>query len=171
MRPLPAVRQDPTREWSAAPAALADASRLAGARSAELGFARRNQPMGDSERRRRGAETMKRVYAGDVAVPPPGASAFVDLMLEQVFAEVWTREPLAFRDRRLLLIGIIAALGEKEPFQIQVRAALKNGELTPAQVREALIMIANYAGYPRAAGLIGPAEQTIAAFEKEAPGA
>jgi len=109
---------------------------------------------------------MKKVYAGDVVVPPPGASQFVDLMLEQVFAEVWTREALAIRDRRLLLLGIIAALGEKDTFQIQVRAALKNGELSPAQVREALITIANYAGYPRAAGLIGVAEQTIAAFEK-----
>ena len=87
-------------------------------------------------------------------------------MLEQVFAEVWTREELSVRDRRLVLLGIIAALGEKETFQIQVRASLKNGELTPGQVREALIMIANYAGYPRAAGLIGGTEQAIAAFEK-----
>jgi 4-carboxymuconolactone decarboxylase len=122
--------------------------------------------MAESERRRRGAEVMKQVYAGDIVVPPPGASMFVDLMLEQVFAEVWTREALPVRDRRLLLLGIIAALGEKDTFQIQVRAALKNGELTPVQVREALIMIANYAGYPRAAGLIGGTEQTIAAFEK-----
>jgi alkylhydroperoxidase/carboxymuconolactone decarboxylase family protein YurZ len=48
-----------------------------------------------------------------------------------------------------------------------VRAALKNGELTPAQVREVLITLANYAGYPRAAGVITGTEQTIAAFEKE----
>ena len=122
--------------------------------------------MADSERRRRGAEMMSKVYAGDVKPPPAGQSAFVDLMLEQVFAEVWTREELSVRDRRLVLIGIIATLGEKDTFQIQVRSALKNGELTPTQVREALIMIANYAGYPRAAGLIGVTEQTIAAFEK-----
>jgi 4-carboxymuconolactone decarboxylase len=120
----------------------------------------------DSERRRRGAEMLTKVYAGDVKPPPAGQSAFVDLMLEQVFAEVWTRQELSMRDRRLVLIGIIAALGENDTFQIQVRSALKNGELTPTQVREALIMIANYAGYPRAAGLIGGTEQTIAAFEK-----
>ena len=124
--------------------------------------------MADSERRRRGAEMMSRVYAGDVKAPPPGASAFVDLMLEQVFAEMWTREELSIRDRRLILLGIIGALGEKETFQIQVRSALKNGELTPAQVREVLITLANYAGYPRAAGQITATEQTIAAFEKEA---
>ena len=124
--------------------------------------------MADSERRRRGVEMMKKVYAGDVVVPPAGASAFADLMLEQLFAEVWTREALPIRDRRLLIMGIIAREGRSgDTFQIQARAALKNGELTPAQLREALIQIAQYAGYPRAAGLIGPVEQTIAAFEKE----
>ena len=126
--------------------------------------------MADTERRRRGAEMLSKVYAGDVKAPPAGQSAFVDLMLEQVFAEVWTRAELSIRDRRLILLGIIGALGEKEPFQIQVRSALKNRELTPAQVREVLITLANYAGYPRAAGVIGVTEQTIAAFEKETKG-
>jgi 4-carboxymuconolactone decarboxylase len=124
--------------------------------------------MADSERRRRGAEMLARVYAGDVKPPPAGASAFVDLMLEQVFAEMWTREELSIRDRRLVLLGIIGALGEKDVFQVQVRSALKNGELGAAQVREVLITLANYAGYPRAAGLLAATEQTIAAFEKEA---
>ena len=36
------------------------------------------------------------------------------------------------------------------------RAALKNAELTPAQLREMLIQIAQYSGYPRAAALIEP---------------
>ena len=123
--------------------------------------------MSDPTRRERGVEMMKKVYAGDVAVPPAGAMAFSDLMLEQLFAEVWTREALSVRERRLLIMGIIAALGEKDTWQIQARAALKNGELTPAQLREALITIANYAGYPRAAGLIGPTEQLLAQHQKE----
>jgi len=123
-----------------------------------------------SERRERGAEMMKKVYAGDVVTPPAGTMPFSDLMLEQLFAEVWTRETLPIRDRRLVLLGIIGALGEKDTFQIQVKAALKNGELTPAQVREVLITLANYAGYPRAAGQVVATEQTIAAFEKETKG-
>ena len=123
--------------------------------------------MSDPKRRERGVEMMKKVYAGDVVTPPPGVMPFSDLMLEQLFAEVWTREELSVRDRRLILLGIIAALGEKDTFQIQVRAAVKNGELTPTQVREVLITVASYAGYPRAAGLIGPTEQTLAQVAKE----
>ena len=119
-----------------------------------------------NERRERGAEMMKKVYAGDVVVPPEGASPFGDLMLEQLFAEVWTRPALSIRDRRLLIMGVIAGMGESMTWSIQARAALKNGELTPEQLREALIHLAQYAGYPRAAGLLAVTEQTIAKFQK-----
>jgi len=124
--------------------------------------------MADSERRQRGVEQMKKVYAGDVVTPPAGVMAFTDLMLEQVFAEMWTREDeMSIRDRRLVLLGIIGALGERDTFQIQAKAALKNGELTPTQLREVIITLANYAGYPRAAAQVVATEQTIAAVEKE----
>lgn len=122
--------------------------------------------MADSERRRRGLEMIHEVYAGDVAVPPEG-HAFTDLMLEQVFAEVWSRDVLSIRDRRLLLLGIIAEKGEAMTFGIQAKAALKRGELEPDELRELLLMIAQYAGYPRAASLIGVVEQKIAEVAKE----
>ena len=121
--------------------------------------------MSDSKRRQRGAEKMAEVYAGDVVVPPEGASDFVDLMLSQVFAEVWTREALPMRDRRLLIMGVIAGMGESMTWKIQAKAALKNGELSPVQLREALIQLAQYAGYPRAAGLIGATEEAIREVE------
>ena len=123
--------------------------------------------MADDERYQRGAEMIKKVYAGDVIVPPKGAMAFTDLMLESLFAEVWTREELSMRDRRLILFGVIGALGEKDTFAIQCKAALKNDELKPEQLREVIITLANYAGYPRAAGMLGVVEQQIAAVAKE----
>lgn len=122
--------------------------------------------MADSERRQRGIEMLKEVYAGDVVVPPEGY-AFTDVMLEQVFAEVWSRDVLSIRDRRLLLLGIIAEKGEAMTFGIQAKAALKRGELEPDELRELLLMIAQYSGYPRAAALIGTVEQKIAEVAKE----
>ncbi len=123
--------------------------------------------MSDDDRYERGTEMIKKVYAGDVAVPPKGALAFTDLMIESLFAEVWTRDVLSIRDRRLILLGAIGALGEKDTFAIQVKASLKNEELTPEQLREVVIMLANYAGYPRAAGVLGVVEEQIAAVAKE----
>jgi len=117
--------------------------------------------MSEDERWERGAAKIKEVYAGDVVTPPRGAMAFSDLMLEQLFAEVWTRGEISMRDRRLLLLGAIAALGESMTFGIQSKASIKNGELTPAQLRECLIFLTQYVGYPRAAGLIGVVEKAI----------
>jgi 4-carboxymuconolactone decarboxylase len=109
---------------------------------------------------------IKEVYAGDVVVPPEG-NVFTDVMLEQVFAEVWSRDVLSIRDRRLLLLGIIAEKGEPMTFGIQAKAALKRGELEADELRELLLMIAQYAGYPRAAALVGIVEQKIAEVTKE----
>jgi 4-carboxymuconolactone decarboxylase len=123
--------------------------------------------MTKDDRWERGAEMIEKVYAGDVVVAPKGTMAFSDLMLESLFSEVWTRDVLSMRDRRLILLGAIGALGEKDTFAIQCKAALKNEELTPEQLREVLIMLANYAGYPRAAGMIGVVEKTIASVAQE----
>jgi len=125
----------------------------------------------DEERFERGVEMIKKVYAGDVVTPPRGAMAFSDLMLEQLFAEVWTREDvLPVRERRLVIMGVIACMGEKDTWKIQAKAALKNGELTPEQLRELVITLAQYAGYPRAAGILGPTELAIAEVAKEQAG-
>ena len=80
--------------------------------------------MTDNNRRQRGEEMLRDVYAGAVE-PPPEGYAFTDVMLEQLFAEVWTRDTLSMRDKRLLLIGIIAEKGEATTMKIQVKASLQ----------------------------------------------
>jgi len=104
--------------------------------------------MNDKERRELGEKTMLDVYAGDIMVPPEGYD-FTDVMLKQLFAELWTRDTLSMRDKRILLMGIIAEKGEAATFKIQVKAALKRGEMTPEEARELLLFIAQYSGYPR----------------------
>ena len=125
--------------------------------------------MNDEERRALGEEKIKDVYAGDVIVPPEG-HAFTDIMLKQLFAELWTRETLSMRDKRILLLGIIAEKGDATTFKIQIKASLKRGEMSPEEAREFLLFIAQYSGYPRAAAMLGPVEEAIAEFEKEQAG-
>lgn len=122
--------------------------------------------MNDQERRALGEKTIKDVYAGDVVTPPEGY-AFTDIMLKQLFAELWTREILSMRDKRILLLGIIAEKGEPTTFKIQVKASLKRGEMKPEEARELLLFIAQYAGYPRAASMLAPLEEAIAEYQKE----
>ena len=129
---------------------------------------KKENALADQDRYERGAEMLNKVYAGEVQAPPKGTMAFADLMVEGLFGEMWTRDVLSIRDRRLILLGVIGALGEKDTFAIQAKATLKNEELTPEQLREVVIVLANYAGYPRAAGVLGIVEQQIAAMDMEA---
>ena len=126
--------------------------------------------MDTNDRRRIGEEKLHEVYAGDVTVPPAGSHPFSDIMLETLFAQVWTRDTLSMRDKRILLLGMIAAQGEGMTFRIQTRAAIKNGELTAEEVRELHLFIAQYCGYPRAAGIIGPMEEGIAEAQQDLAG-
>ena len=122
--------------------------------------------MDDKERREIGLKKLADVYAGDVT-PPPAGNVFVDTMLKQLFAEVWTREVLSMRDKRLLLLGIIAEKGEAMTFKIQAKASLKRGETNPEELRETLLMIAQYSGYPRAASMMLVLEEAIAEYQQE----
>ncbi|MEP5567122.1 MAG: carboxymuconolactone decarboxylase family protein [Halioglobus sp.] len=122
--------------------------------------------MSTHSRRQKGEEKIKEVYAGDVVAPPEGY-AFTDIMLETLFAEIWSRETLSMRDKRILLLGMIAAQGEGLTFKIQTKAAIKNGELTAEDVRELHLFIAQYCGYPRATAMLGPMEEGIAEAQED----
>lgn len=113
----------------------------------------------------RGADRIEEVYAGDVVALPEGAMPFYDVMLKTVFAEIWTRDELPMRDRRLLVMGAIAAMGSDDTWRVQAKAALSNGELTPDELRETLVQLAPYAGYPNVAGLVALTEQVIGEHE------
>ena len=51
------------------------------------------------------------------------------------------------RERSILNLGMIAALGKMEEFQTHVRGALNNG-LTPNEIRATLTQITIYCGAP-----------------------
>ena len=109
----------------------------------------------------RGQAKMREVYAGDVVDLPQGTMAFSDVMIPTLFAQVWDRDALDIRSRRLLLMGVIAAQGQTDTWKIQARAALRRRELTPEELRETLVMLAPYAGYPNVAGLVLACEDVI----------
>ncbi len=125
--------------------------------------------MNDKNKREIGTEMFKRCYGNSLMEPPAeGQDPFFDIMLEGLFGSVWSREEqLSMRDRRLFTMGIIAAMGEKDVFEIQCGCALRNGELDETGVRELVIHMAPYAGYPRVGGMRAAAEKAIAAWKKE----
>lgn len=122
----------------------------------------------DPEKRQRGLETMAAVYGWPDVGDGPGD--FFGYTVEHLFAEIWNREGLTFRDRRLLLIGLLVGRGLHDVVGIQVEAALSNGELDADALREIVILLTHYAGWPDGAKLNTQVETLIAKAAKQAPG-
>lgn len=103
--------------------------------------------MDDQARREHGMETYRRVYGSLARETPVGVSLYLDTMVNQLFAEVWSREGLAIRDRRLLVMGVLAAQGQGNMVDVQIRRAVENGELTLDEADEAVLQLTHYVGW------------------------
>jgi 4-carboxymuconolactone decarboxylase len=110
------------------------------------------------DRRRRGLEKMTEVYGWDFQ---DGPGDFFGYTADHLFADIWDRPGLSTRDRRLLLIGLLAGQGATDVLGIQVPAAHGNGELDDEALREVVIFLAHYAGWPVGARLNSVVEETI----------
>lgn len=116
--------------------------------------------------RTRGRGRMSDVY-GFSADPDAGPGDFMAYTVDHLFGDVWSRPDLDIAQRRLLTIGVLAALGQHDLLRVQFDAALQSGEMTPAKVREIVIHLAHYAGWPLAAGANNAAEAAIAHYERD----
>jgi len=66
------------------------------------------------------------------------------------FGEIYDRPGLAPRDRQLVTLGMLTALGGCEPqLEVHINASLNVG-LTPEEIVEALLHSAVYCGMPKA---------------------
>lgn len=78
------------------------------------------------------------------------------------FGEIYSRPGLEPRDRQLVTLGMLTALGGCEPqFEVHVNASLNVG-LTPPQIVEALLHAAVYCGFPRALNATFTAKKVFA---------
>jgi 4-carboxymuconolactone decarboxylase len=116
------------------------------------------------ETRRKGLEKMEEVYGFDFA---DGPGDFFGYTADHLFAEIWSRPGLSDRDRRLLLIGMLAGQGAQDVLTIQVPAAYQTGDLDESALREIVIFLSHYAGWPVGARLNSLVEETIAKGRKD----
>jgi 4-carboxymuconolactone decarboxylase len=72
---------------------------------------------------------------------------FQRIVTQYAWGEAWGDDTLTPRERSILNLGMLAALGKMEEFQTHVRGALTNG-LTSNEVRAVLTQIAVYCGVP-----------------------
>ncbi|WP_436774553.1 NAD(P)-binding domain-containing protein [Yinghuangia sp. YIM S09857] len=126
---------------------------------AEAGAADQAAPE-QEDARTRGLRMMSAVYSLPMSLE--GASSpYLDLTVEHLFGEIWTRPGLDIKQRRLLTIGVLAALGKDDVLEIQFSSAMERGELTGDQLREVVVHLAHYVGWPLTSGLGGLVEKLV----------
>jgi 4-carboxymuconolactone decarboxylase len=116
------------------------------------------------ERRSVGQRLIKEVCGFEV---PPGMSRFSDMTVDHLFGEVWSNENLSIRDRRLVVLGILGALGDGDNLAIHMSQALSRGDLTPTEIDEVVVQITHYAGWPRGTVALGAAGKAASTQRKD----
>ena len=82
--------------------------------------------------------------------------------------EIWTRTQLDLRTRSLVTIAGLTALGKTRALALNVEMALQNGA-SRSEIRETMLQIAFYAGFPSAWEGLQIAEQIFKQIDQSAP--
>jgi 4-carboxymuconolactone decarboxylase len=107
-----------------------------------------------SERYDTGIEVRRRVL-GDahvdraLAQSSPLDADFQRFITESAWGSVWARPQLTLRERSIVTLALLAALGNFEELALHTRATRNTGA-TPDDIAEAMLHVAVYAGVPRA---------------------
>jgi 4-carboxymuconolactone decarboxylase len=88
---------------------------------------------------------------------------FQALITDAAWGHVWSRETISLRERSMLTIALLAGLGNDHELAMHIRATANTGA-SEADVMEALLHVAIYAGVPRANQAIKTAKETFAAM-------
>lgn len=113
--------------------------------------------LSDAERLARAAD-VRASLTGGRADPDPNADldalrqhlgGLGDWAMKWAFGEIWSRPQLSRRDRSLVVIAILATLGQEAELGFHVRGGLNHG-LTVDEIEEVMTHLCLYIGFPRA---------------------
>ncbi|GAA6163503.1 4-carboxymuconolactone decarboxylase [Pelagimonas sp. KU-00592-HH] len=92
---------------------------------------------------------------------------FQDLITEGAWGTVWASDGISDRERSMLTLALLAALGNFEEIPMHIRATARTGA-SKQDVLEAFQHVAIYAGVPRANHALKLAKQTFAEMDADA---
>jgi 4-carboxymuconolactone decarboxylase len=86
---------------------------------------------------------------------------------EFAWGTVWSRPGLALRDRSLITVAFLTALGRTHELKHHLLGALRNG-VTKEELKELFLHSGLYCGFPAAQEGVRAAREVIAEYEAEA---
>ena len=114
----------------------------------------------------RGVQLRRDIFGAEVTDQQlERANAFTRPMQEVVskycFGETWARDGLTLRERSMITLSALCAMGREHELRIHVKGALANG-VTPLEIRELLLHTMVYAGVPLGVnGIINAAQSLV----------
>ena len=85
---------------------------------------------------------------------------FQSMITDSAWGHVWSGDGYTKRERSIVTIALLAALGHYEELEMHIRATANTGA-TPDDIREALMHVAIYAGVPSANHAIKIAKRVL----------
>lgn len=85
---------------------------------------------------------------------------FQDLVTSVVWGGVWSRPGLTLRERSLITVAVLTALGRPVELRLHLPGAMRNGWSLP-ELEEALIHVGAYAGFPTTVAAIAVAQDVL----------
>jgi 4-carboxymuconolactone decarboxylase len=98
----------------------------------------------NDKRRQLGTEMMRKVVPGVPQFEP--YDPITEWTHDVIFGELWQRELLSMRERRLICIVSAAAAGSEIAVRSHVGGALDSGDFTLEELQEVCLYFANYYG-------------------------
>ncbi len=118
------------------------------------------------ELRRKGLEKMNEVYGWEM--PNIEGDPFFDLTVDHLFGTIWNRPGLSMRDKRIMTLTAVAALGNDALAEIQANAALHNDEMTGDELKEMAVFLTQYLGFPLGSKFDGAVSKVVKKRKKAA---
>lgn len=118
------------------------------------------------ELRRKGLEKMNEVYGWEM--PNIEGDPYFDLTVDHLFGTIWTKPGLSMREKRLMTLSAVTALGLQDLAEVQVNAAMLNGEFSEEELKDIAIFLTQYLGFPLGSGLNGTVSKVAAKRRKAA---
>ena len=115
---------------------------------------------------------VRRAVLGDAhvdkaqAARTPFDDPFQDLITEGAWGTVWASDNISLRERSMLTLALLAALGNFDEIPMHIRATSRTGA-SKEDVLEAFQHVAIYAGVPRTNHALKLAKSTYAEMEAE----
>ncbi|MEM7120096.1 MAG: carboxymuconolactone decarboxylase family protein [Pseudomonadota bacterium] len=114
--------------------------------------------MGDHEK---GQKLIEQLFGSLGGGDRPAFNDMMELTCDYLFGEIWSREGLPVKDRSLITVAVLTATSQGTQLRGHLKGALNVGH-SPEALREVMIHVAHYAGWPTGMNGLAALEEVMA---------